>query len=300
MKKTIVPPIKTQGIKTKLVPWINQHVNFEGVDRYVEVFLGSGVVGFNTALENALFCDSNPHIINFYQGLKDKKFDAPFIKGFLIEEGEKLKQKGGDHYYEIRERFNDKNDPLDFLFLNRSCFNGMIRFNRKFKFNVPWGHKPERFAQAYITKIFNQIRKVEYLIHSNNWEFKCQDFQKTLAETTPQDFVYCDPPYIGRHVDYFDSWNEDDENALSKWAKDFKGKMMLSTWHSNAYRENLYIDTHWNNLHLVTREHFYHIGAKEKNRKPVIEALIANYKITSSKKIDQNLEEEKPEQLRLF
>lgn len=300
MKKIIVPPIKTQGIKTKLVPWIRNHVDFEGVNRYVEVFLGSGVVGFNTAPENALFCDSNPHIINFYNGLKDKTFDAQFIKNFLIEEGDKMKQKGGDHYYEIRERFNEKNDPLDFLFLNRSCFNGMIRFNRKLKFNVPWGHKPQRFAQAYITKIFNQVRKVEYLIETNNWEFKCQDFRQTLAETAPQDFVYCDPPYIGRHVDYFDSWNEEDENDLSNWANNFKGKMMLSTWHSNAYRENTYLESHWSDLEMVTREHFYHIGAKEKNRKPVIEALITNYKVKPNEKMKLKTDEIKPEQLNLF
>ncbi|GEM_PF-2012972 len=81
---------------------------------------------------------------------------------------------------------NEEQNPIDFLFLNRSCFNGMIRFNRSLKFNVPYGHKPERFAQAYITKIINQIEYLEMVFSLNNWEFKCQSFEKTLASKRSQ------------------------------------------------------------------------------------------------------------------
>jgi DNA adenine methylase len=61
---------------------------------------------------------------------------------------ENLKKGGQDYYLEVRKRFNEFGNPLDFLFLNRSCFNGIMRFNSKGGYNVPFGHKPERFAQA--------------------------------------------------------------------------------------------------------------------------------------------------------
>lgn len=61
----------------------------------------------------------------------------------------------GDYYYEVRDRFNESHDPYDFLFLNRSCFNGLMRFNRQHRYNVPYGHNDNRFSKAYVTKIVN-------------------------------------------------------------------------------------------------------------------------------------------------
>ena len=52
---------------------------------------------------------------------------------------------------------------------------------------------------------------------------------------------------------------------------------MLSTWHSNKYRRNIYLDTLWSEFHFVTKEHFYHVGAKEDNRNSMLEALVMNY-----------------------
>lgn len=280
--KILVPPIKIQGIKTKLVPWIIDNIHLSNVERWVEPFLGSGVVAFNVQFKDALLCDSNPHIINFYQAIKDKKIDHHKVKSFLSKEGEILSIKDAEHYYFIRERFNKYNEPLDFLFLNRSCFNGMIRFNQKFAFNVPYGHKSKRFSKSYITKIVNQIKNVQLLIETNNWTFKCQPFTKTMAEAEKKDFIYCDPPYIGRHVDYYDSWNESDELLLNNLLKNTGAKFILSTWDNNQYRKNKYIDTIWKGNIKLNKEHFYHIGGKETNRNSITEALIMNYKITET------------------
>ena len=94
MNKFYVPPIKIQGIKTKLVEWIISNVDFSKSHRWVEPFMGSGVVGFNFQPKTALFCDSNPHIINFYNAIKDKTINHSMVAEFLKEEGEKLKAKG--------------------------------------------------------------------------------------------------------------------------------------------------------------------------------------------------------------
>ena len=127
----IVPPIKSQGIKTKLVDWIASNIEDIQYDRWVEPFMGTGVVGFNIRPKKALMTDSNPHLINFYKKLQSKEITGSIVKEYLTEEGKKLLASNGDYYYEVRKRFNETGSSLDFLFLSRSCFNGMMRFNRK-------------------------------------------------------------------------------------------------------------------------------------------------------------------------
>ena len=180
--------------------------------------------------------------------------------------------------------------------MNRCCFNGMIRFNRKGGFNTPFGHKPQRFSKGYITKIVNQVDYVYIVSRHSNWSFVCQDFRETLKGISEGDFVYCDPPYVGRHVDYFDSWNEENEGQLFTILSQSPCKFILSTWHSNQYRKNVFLETLWSEFHVLTKEHFYHVGAKEENRKPMLEALVMNF--TPRRLHDQPIE--RPEQLRLF
>jgi DNA adenine methylase len=277
VRKIIIPPIKIQGIKTKLVEWIKEHINFEIKGRWIEPFMGSGVVGFNVQPKRAIFADKNPHIIKFYDAIKRKEITSQKVERFLKVEGEKLLQKGEDYYYEVRDRFNRFQEPLDFLFLNRACFNGVVRFNSKGEFNTPFGKNPNRFRKTYITKIVNQVRYVEELIHRNDWVFITQDFRKTIAEAERDDVLYCDPPYIGRHTNYFDIWTEKDEYDLYTLLSHFEGKFILSAWYKDKCRENEYIKEFWNKFHLITRDHFYYVGGKEINRNPVIEALVINF-----------------------
>lgn len=68
--KVHVPPLKTQGIKTKLVPWVARCAAVGGDTVWVEPFMGSGVVGFNLAPKRAIFSDTNIHLIDFYRAIK--------------------------------------------------------------------------------------------------------------------------------------------------------------------------------------------------------------------------------------
>lgn len=277
MAKVTIPPIKCQGIKSKLVPWIKQSVLWQGEGRWIETFMGSGVVGLNMRPGRGLFADNNPHIIRFYQEITTGVITAGKVRSFLKKEGELLAKQGKTYYYEVRERFNESQAPLDFLFLNRACFNGLMRFNQQGKFNVPFNHKPERFSQAYITKICNQIQWVSELCQLSDYTFVCRDFRDTLAGVEEGDFVYCDPPYAGRHTDYFNTWDERDEVDLAEQLGALPAPFMLSTWHSNHYRSNPQLTELWSEFHVTTRQHFYHVGAKEKNRQPILEALVTNY-----------------------
>lgn len=278
MKNCIyVPPLKIQGIKTKLVPVIKDNVVLQEDTCWVEPFMGSGVVGFNIAPKNAIFADSNPCIIDFYNAIKSGKITSTIVSHFLASEGKKLLKGDEKYYYEVRDRFNKDRNPLDFLFLNRSCFNGMIRFNKSNDFNVPYGHKPQRFVKGYVTKVANQVAHIERLLKNNNWTFLCQSFEKTITTAPDNAFIYCDPPYIGRHVDYYDSWDEKCEFTLKSVLLKANNNFMLSTWDFNDYRKNEYIDSIWGFCKKINVPHFYHVGAKESNRNPIMEALLMYY-----------------------
>lgn len=276
MRKVFAPPIKSQGIKSKLVPWIASVISDQFDGRWIEPFAGTGVVGLNLAPKQALLADKNPHVINFYNAINAGVINSDGVRTYLEHEGEKLRTVGESHYYYIRDRFNDEGRPLDFLFVNRAGFNGMIRFNKKGRFNIPFCRKPNRFAQAYVTRIVNQVRWLQQTLRTKQFSFVCQDFETTIAQARKGDIVYCDPPYIDRHVDYYGSWGDDEEcrlkGALSKFEVDF----VLSTWHHNDFRSNEYIDTLWSDYRILTREHFYHVGGREENRNPMTEALVTN------------------------
>jgi DNA adenine methylase len=271
-----VPPIKCQGIKTKLVPFILSQIQWQEQPsaRWVEPFLGSGVVAFNLTPRRALLTDSNQHIIRFYQAIQQGQITRAIAQHFLQAEGEKLQQQGAEYYYEVRQRFNQLGDPLDFLFLNRACFNGLIRFNRKGEFNVPFCQKPTRFAPSYITKIVNQIEWVARQMAGKDWELRVSDWQTTLQQVQHQDFVYLDPPYIGRHTDYYNAWNQAEAVSLATIAQQLPCGFALSMWFENQYRKNTHLQEFWADLPLKRFDHFYHLGSKEDWRGTMTEALL--------------------------
>ena len=105
----------------------------------------------------------------------------------------------------------------------------MIRFNRKGGFNIPFCKKPRRFAQASVTKIVNQVSTVAKLIKLNEFIFKCQNFEETVRCGTISDIIYCDPPYLDRHVDYYNGWNGDNEQKLFDSLSQSPSRFILST-----------------------------------------------------------------------
>ncbi len=282
--KEIVPPLKSQGIKTKLVPWINDLIIHSDIDinaNWIEPFFGTGVVGFNSPLKGSyLVGDTNPHIINFYTQIKKGEITPSSMKEYLQVESRLLMEapeNGYVHYREVRDRFNKEHSPYDFIFLSRAGFNGMMRFSKKGDWNIPFCKKPNRFVQAYITKICNQIGAVSKVIHSKNWEFVTSDFEQVIQRAGPGDLIYCDPPYYGRYVDYYNGWTEEDEGRLFDALSNTQAHFILSTWHHNDFRANEMIDRYWGRFNILTQDHFYHGGGKIENRHPIVEALVFNF-----------------------
>lgn len=287
--KVFVPPIKSQGIKTKLVPFINELILSSGISldgNWIEPFFGTGVVGFNTPMKGRrIVGDTNPHIIRFYQGIQNGAIDECSVRAYLETANDLLlraDENGYAYYREVKNRFNKYFDSYDFIFLSRAGFNGMMRFNSKGQWNIPFCKKKDRFAPSYITKICNQIKNVKQIIEGSEWKFDCVSFEDTIAKARRGDLIYSDSPYFGRYADFYNTWTMEDEKRLCDLLTHSDAYFILSTWHHNDFRENPLIMELWSKFHIYTREHFYHGGGKIENRKPMIEAFICNFELAQN------------------
>ncbi len=271
---TRVPPIKIQGIKTKAVPHIRSNIVWSGRGRWIEPFLGSAVVLLNVNPSRALVGDSNPHIIKFYQDIQTGNLTSTTARSYLEREGSELLKYGEDHYYEIRKRFNLYGESHDFLFLNRACFNGLMRFNKKGGFNTPFCRKRDRFRPAYISKICNQVAWVSEILKGKKWDFVCSDWPALLDQSRSGDYIYADPPYAGRHTDYYNSWDDNEASKLEGRLKSLPCPFMYSMWSENKYRRNDRLHREFSDYEIKTFSHFYHLGSTEVLRNGMTEALV--------------------------
>lgn len=294
----ITPPIKSQGIKTKLVPWINEVILQSGLDvehaGWIEPFFGTGVVGLNAPVNGRhIVGDTNPHLINLYQGIQDGTITEFNMRAYLEHESKVLEsadENGYAYYREVKARFNREHSPFDFVFLSRAGFNGMMRFNRRGEWNIPFCQKPGRFAPAYVTKICNQVAHASHVIRHGDWTFMNQSFIETINMAQAGDIIYCDPPYFGRYVDYYNGWTEEDEEALFTVLMRTPAHFILSTWHHNEFRENEMINRFWNRFNVLTQEHFYHGGGHIENRHPMVEALVFNFDLQEAQRQEEAVE----------
>jgi DNA adenine methylase len=119
-------------------------------------------------------------------------------------------------------------------------------------------------------------------------------FAETIARAEAGDIIYCDPPYFGRYVDYYNGWTEQDEHELFEALSRTRAKFILSTWHHNDFRPNGMVERYWNRFNITTRDHFYHGGGHIENRHSVVEALVFNFDI------HERVEVEPARQLELF
>lgn len=202
----LTAPLKWAGGKRTLVPRLAALYAPHRHRRLVEPFVGGMNVALGLRPERALLCDKNPHLVNFYNRLRDPK---PFA----------LEMRHSEHlYYAYRTCFNELiSGPAVvsstaaelFYYLNRTCFNGLCRFNNDGKFNVPFGkYKTINYRHDFS----------DYAPVLARWELRCCVFDD--AHPDSGDFVYLDPPYDGTFTDYSEggfSW-EDQVRLAVKFA----------------------------------------------------------------------------------
>lgn len=168
--------------------------NIPSGDGYCELFLGSGAI-FYKILESKIpfdyyiLNDINCDVIELHKYLLYTDVNVIITKYTAM--WEQLKEDGGKFYYEVRKRFNETRNPSDFLFLNRTCVNGLIRYNSKNEFNSPFHFSRNGISPSNLREI---ILKHQKLIEGKNIFFKNESFDSFRA-FFPNDFVYLDPPY---------------------------------------------------------------------------------------------------------
>ena len=244
---------------------------------WIEPFLGSGVVLFNARPRMARSGDVNVHIVNFYAGIQRGRITATAVRAFLETEGERLGRIGESYYYEVRDRFNSGGEPLDFLFLNRAGFNGLMRFNSGGGYNVPFCKKTWRFTKSYITKIVNQVGRASDILAGSKWVVEACDWRGAVESAKGGDFLYLDPPYNGRSADYYGKWGDGDMRKLADAISTTRSNFAMSIWYRNRYRVNGDIRRYFSGFNIKKHRHFYHLGSKESLRNEMTEALITNY-----------------------
>jgi len=184
--KAIQPLLKWAGNKKRIMHRILPLL--PAGDRLIEPFCGSAAVFVNTHYKKNIVADTNSDVINLYLHLqKDAKTFIKFCHQFFVSEN-----NIAENYYELRKQFNETEDKqlraALFLYINKHCFNGLCRYNKKGGFNVPFG----RYKKIYLP----EERMIFFAEKAKHAKFIISDFSKTMEMAKTGDVIYCDPPYV--------------------------------------------------------------------------------------------------------
>jgi DNA adenine methylase len=183
------PIVKWVGGKTKILSQLLPLLP-KGADlmRHVEPFVGGGAMFFARRPTRALLCDTNAHLCATYEAVRD---DVQSVIECL-----RVLAQGHDaeRYYKLRHRYNHATKLARseraalFLYLNKTCFNGLHRVNLRGEFNVPAGRytNPRILDEALLRAASRELARAE---------LSCQGFEALVAHAKPGDFIYFDPPY---------------------------------------------------------------------------------------------------------
>lgn len=183
------PFLKWAGGKGKLLPQLLPLLPSDIKERrYFEPFLGGGALFFSLAPSRALLSDTNSALVNTYVQVRDS------VESLIFTLRRLATTHDSDAYYRVRERYNT-DESLDavalaamFIYLNKTCFNGLHRVNRDGHFNVPAG----RYTNPRILDGAGLRAASEALWGA---QLYATDFENVLSAAKPGDFVYFDPPY---------------------------------------------------------------------------------------------------------
>lgn len=195
-KNELVPFLKWAGGKRWFIDR-HRHLFPPVFDTYHEPFLGSGAIFFALNPTKGMLSDLNPDLVNAYNVIKNDWKD-------LIENLKKHQENHClDYYYKIREQIlrNPINRAAQFIYLNRTCWNGLYRVNLKGKFNVPIGTKTSVILNTDDFKSMSRIlQKVS---------IESLDFETAVNKACEKDFIFIDPPYTVKHnFNGFTKYNE--------------------------------------------------------------------------------------------
>lgn len=224
------PMLKYNGGKSREIPLLIPHVPmFTG--RYIEPFLGGGALFFFLEPKKAIINDINDKLMSFYNEVRDnfsslreeldtvKKIYSDNRNDFLAlkrqHPNEHVENRNETLYYKMRSMFNglipkEYSDALIYLFINKTAYSGMIRYNSRGEFNVSFGHYPNLNTET-VTLSHSYLLQCSELYHSS--------YETIFNMSLPDDFIFLDPPYDRVFSDYGnkeykDGFNENDHRKL--------------------------------------------------------------------------------------
>lgn len=281
------PLLKYRGGKSKEIPHIIKHIpKFNG--RYIEPFFGGGALFFYLEPKKAIINDINSKLMSFYTGIKENfelvKNELTKIEKTYTLNRRKFKElknknpelrvedKNEDLYYKIRDMFNDLtekkfSDASLYFFINKTAYSGMIRYNSKGEFNVPYG-RYSSLNTLLITKKHNELL--------SNTKIYNVDYKHIFDMAKEDDFMFLDPPYDCIFSDYGnmehkDGFNEQNHIALAKAYKNLKCKALMVISRT-PLTEKLYGD-------MIVDEYdkSYAVNIKNRFKATASHLLISNY-----------------------
>ena len=221
-KNLIEPVIKWSGSKRCVAPELSKYIGTQ--KRYIEPFIGGGSMLPFRQIHKAVASDIIPELINLWNQIKNNHEQVAYEYQIRWD---RLQKEGHSVYYEIRNNFNKTKNEFDFLFLTRTCVNGLIRYNNDGEFNNSMhknrpGINPKSFKEI-LSKWRYFIKDVEF--------HKC-DYRETLTDADKNDFIFLDPPYGGTkdrytrtefNLEQFYSELERLNSVGAKWILTFDG-----------------------------------------------------------------------------
>lgn len=294
--KIAKPFLKWAGGKTQLISEIEQCLPYQVTHKkftYIEPFVGSGAVLFwmlnkFPKMEKAVINDSNSDLINTYQIIASKPKELISILNIFQNEFHSLENNiegKKEYYYQKRTVYNERHEDLStqaalFIFLNRTCFNGLYRVNKKNGYNVPMGSykKPTICDANNILAVSNALQRVQIL---------SGDYEQTLGMATPNSFFYFDPPYKPlSSTSNFNSYSKDEFNDEEQIRlRNFCAKLdaLSHTWilsNSDVKGndvDNNFFDEIYKNYSIARVKARRNINSKSEKRGELNELLITNY-----------------------
>lgn len=292
--KTVKPFIKWAGGKSQLISNIRTKYP-KKIDRYCEPFVGGGAVLLdvlaNMKPKQVLINDINAELINTYVQVQS---DVDGLIEHLCELQDSYWNMGEEDrrtmYLSMRERFNDlKTGGKDgtelekatlFIFLNKTCFNGLYRVNKKGVFNVPIGsYKKPPICDA------DNLRNINSLLQGV--EIHCGDYRECVDFIKDNTFVYIDPPYrpltaTASFTSYSaNDFNDDEQVALGRFVDTITGKgakvVASNSDPKNADESDHFFDNLYSSYNIQRVSAKRMINSKGNSRGSISELLICNY-----------------------
>lgn len=288
--------LKWAGGKTQLIQEIETNLPrqvISGKFTYIEPFVGGGAILFwmineFSNLEKVVINDINRDLINTYRTIATRPKELISILKTLEEEYHSLvnnQEKKKEYFYEKRKLFNERKTERSgqaalFIFLNRTCFNGLYRVNRRNEFNVPMGSykQPMICNKENLMSVHNALQKVEIL---------CGDFEETINHAGSNTFFYFDPPYKPlNETSSFNSYAKDEFNDKEQIRlRDFCQKLEKSGHHWMLSNSDIkgknpndnFFDNLYANFSIGRVEAKRSINANPSKRGKLKELLITNY-----------------------